>query len=59
MTDKIQNRLTALKTKHAELDALIEQESSYPRPDDTKIHEYKKQKLKERVTELLFFSLFL
>ncbi len=54
MTDKIQNHLNALKAKHAELDALIEQENSYPRPDDTKIHEYKKQKLKikEEIEEI-------
>jgi hypothetical protein len=46
--------LNALKAKHAELDALIEQENSYPRPDDTKIHEYKKQKLKvkEEIEEI-------
>ena len=54
MTDKIQNRLAALKAKHTELDALIEQENSYPKPDDTKIHEYKKQKLKvkEEIEEI-------
>jgi hypothetical protein len=54
MTDKIQNRLAALKEKHAQLDALIEQENAYPRPDDTKIHEYKKQKLKvkEEIEEI-------
>lgn len=54
MTDKIQNRLTALKEKHAQLDALIAEENTHPHPDDTRIHEYKKQKLKvkEEIEEI-------
>lgn len=46
MTEKIEKHLAALKDKHAELDMLIEKELSLPQPDDIKIHEYKKQKLK-------------
>ncbi|MBR5129946.1 MAG: DUF465 domain-containing protein [Alphaproteobacteria bacterium] len=54
MSDKIQNHLNALKAKHAELDVLIAEENAHPHPDDTKIHEYKKQKLKvkEEIEEI-------
>lgn len=48
MSDKIKNRLAALKAKHAELDTLIAEENARPYPDDTKIKEYKKQKLKAK-----------
>ena len=45
MTEKLQKHLTALKQRHAELDAKIEEEMARPMPDDMKIQEYKKQKL--------------
>ena len=37
--------MTALQTKHAELDSKIETEKGRPHPDDTLIHRLKKQKL--------------
>ncbi len=37
--------MTALQTKHAELDSKIETENSRPHPDDNLIHRLKKQKL--------------
>lgn len=54
MTDKIQKHLEALKAKHAELDNLIEEERAHPHPDDMKIGEYKRQKLKvkEEIQEI-------
>lgn len=54
MTDKIQKHLEALKAKHTELDTLIEEERVRPHPDDIKINEYKKQKLKvkEEIQEI-------
>lgn len=48
MTEKIQKRLAALKAKHTDLDALIATEEQYPHPNDEKIREYKKQKLKAK-----------
>ncbi len=52
--EKLQKRLTALKEKHAELDAKIAEEKTHPAPDDIKIQEYKKQKLlvKEEIEEV-------
>lgn len=46
MTEKLEKHLTALKAKHAELDMLISEEEKRPQPDDMKVQEYKKQKLK-------------
>ena len=37
--------MTALQTKHAELDSKIETENNRPHPDDDLIHRLKKQKL--------------
>ena len=37
--------MTALQTKHAELDSKIESENNRPHPDDDLIHRMKKQKL--------------
>ncbi len=37
--------MTALQTKHAELDSKIESENNRPHPDDALIHRLKKQKL--------------
>lgn len=46
ITEKLQKHLDALKAKHAEMDVLIAEENARPHPDDIKINEYKKQKLK-------------
>ena len=37
--------MTALQTKHAELDSKIESENNRPHPDEDLIHRMKKQKL--------------
>lgn len=52
--EKIEKRLAALKAKHAELDAKIEEENTHPMPDSLKIQEYKKQKLmiKQEIEEI-------
>lgn len=52
--EKIEKRLAALKAKHAELDAKIEEENMHPMPDSLKIQEYKKQKLiiKQEIEEI-------
>ena len=39
-------RVESLKSKHASLEASIQTEGSRPRPDDTVIHELKRQKLR-------------
>ncbi len=53
-TEKIIKHLTALKAKHAELDTLIAEENQRPHPDDIKINDYKRQKLriKEEISEI-------
>lgn len=53
-TEKIIKHLAALKAKHAELDTLIAEENQRPYPDDIKINEYKRQKLriKEEISEI-------
>lgn len=38
--------LEALKARHAGLDAQISEETKRPHPDDSRIHELKKEKLK-------------
>lgn len=55
MTEKLQKHLAALKQRHAELDAKIEEEMARPMPDDMKIQEYKKQKLvtKQEIEETM------
>lgn len=40
-----ENHLSALRLKHAELEAQLEQEETRPHPDDDLIHRLKKQKL--------------
>ncbi len=52
--EKIENRLKALKEKHAELDVKIAEENAHPLPDAMKIQEYKKQKLaiKQEIEEI-------
>lgn len=37
--------MTALQTKHAEIEAQLESENNRPSPDDELIHRLKKQKL--------------
>ena len=39
-------RIESLKSKHASLEATIQSEAIRPRPDDTVIHELKRQKLR-------------
>ena len=38
--------MEALKAKHQDLEHLIEEEEARPRPDEDKIHELKRQKLR-------------
>ncbi|HMS20643.1 MAG TPA: YdcH family protein [Sphingorhabdus sp.] len=40
-----ENHLSALRLKHAELEAQLELEETRPHPDDDLIHRLKKQKL--------------
>jgi hypothetical protein len=40
------DRIDSLKTKHAELETLIAQESTRPHPDDVLISDLKKRKLR-------------
>jgi len=42
----LSERIEALKAKHAALDNAIREENNRPHPDDTKIHDLKRQKLK-------------
>ncbi len=39
------SHLSALRIKHAELESKLDKESSRPHPDDTLVHNLKKQKL--------------
>lgn len=39
------NHVSALRTKHAELESKLEREENRPAPDDGLIHTLKKQKL--------------
>jgi uncharacterized protein len=39
------NHLSALKSKHAKIEALLDQEENRPFPDTTEIHRLKRQKL--------------
>ena len=39
-------RIESLKSKHASLEATIQSETGRPRPDDTMIHELKREKLR-------------
>jgi len=42
----VTEHLDSLKAKHLDLEQLIEQEEARPRPDEAKIHELKRQKLR-------------
>ncbi len=44
MTDE--ERIDALKAKHASLEAAIDEENSHPRPDDMSISQLKRRKLR-------------
>ena len=50
----VTEHLDSLKAKHLDLEQLIEQEESRPRPDEVKIHELKRQKLriKDEIAQL-------
>ena len=50
----IEKHLEALEAKHAALDVALEEESARPLPDQTKISELKRQKLKikEEIAEI-------
>ena len=41
-----QTQVAALESKHAPLEALIDEEEHRPHPDDIRLHELKKEKLK-------------
>jgi hypothetical protein len=40
------DRIESLRTKHASLEASLQSEVTRPRPDDTLIHDLKRQKLR-------------
>jgi len=42
----VMERIEALKAKHAALDDAIQEENNRPHPDDVRIHDLKRQKLK-------------
>ena len=44
MSDR--EHIEALRSKHAELEALIDEEEKRPAPDDIKLHELKREKLR-------------
>ena len=46
-----QGHLASLEHKHASLEAMIDEEEHRPHPDDIKLHQLKKQKL--RVKDVL------
>jgi hypothetical protein len=46
MTPMDQTQVAALESKHAYLEALIDEEEHRPHPDDIRLHELKKEKLK-------------
>jgi hypothetical protein len=46
-----QAQVEALEQKHAHLEALIDEEEHRPHPDDIRLHELKKEKL--RVKDLM------
>lgn len=50
----VTEHLDSLKAKHLDLEHLIEQEEARPRPDEDKIHELKRQKLriKDEIAQL-------
>jgi hypothetical protein len=46
MTPMDQTQVEALEQKHAQLEALIDEEEHRPHPDDIRLHELKKAKLR-------------
>ena len=46
MTPMDLNQAEALEAKHAQLEALIDEEEHRPHPDDIRLHELKKEKLR-------------
>ncbi len=42
----IEDRLESLRTKHANLEAELEDEARRPQPDDVHVYELKRQKLR-------------
>ena len=51
MTPMDQSQVDDLEQKHAQLEALIDEEEHRPHPDDIRLHELKKEKL--RVKDLM------
>ncbi len=47
-------RIVSLQSKHASLDREIDEENQRPHPDDTRLHELKREKLriKDQITEM-------
>jgi hypothetical protein len=43
---KVDERIAALKSKHAELEAALEEENQRPLPDSTVVADIKRQKLR-------------
>lgn len=48
MTPMDQSQVEALESEHAKLEALIDEEEHRPHPDDIRLHELKKEKLRVR-----------
>jgi hypothetical protein len=46
MTPMDQGQLDSLENKHATLEALIDEEEHRPHPDDIRLHQLKKEKLR-------------
>jgi hypothetical protein len=42
----VEDHIQSLKSKHAALEAEIEEESQRPRPDEIRLHELKREKLR-------------
>ena len=51
MTPMDHSQVESLEAKHAQLEALIDEEEHRPHPDDIRLHELKKEKL--RVKDVL------
>ncbi len=51
-------RIVSLQSKHASLDREIDEENQRPHPDDTRLHELKREKLriKDQITEMMATS---
>jgi len=46
----IEPHIETLREKHARLDQVINEESARPHPDEVKLHEWKREKLKIKDT---------